>query len=92
MQFAPNVIELILSGLNKMADKIRETVRKVKVNKYQCSRFSERVDMIVGFLQKEKLTNSSNMSLKTALKRFHKFLQRFYQTIRDRWLVQTYFT
>ncbi len=51
MQLIRNAIEYLLASICKMAEKIRQTTSKVKANKYQCTRLSERVDTIIGFLQ-----------------------------------------
>lgn len=83
LEIIPNVIDLLISGVCNTADKIRDTAKRVKVNRYQCTRLSDRVDTIVGFLQSDKMNNQiPNNSLKIALEQFQKFLQRCLEFIK----------
>jgi F0F1-type ATP synthase membrane subunit b/b' len=59
VQLIPNAIENIINVLQKRASKIRDTVTKVKANKYQCARLSERIDIVVSFIQRESSTTMS---------------------------------
>lgn len=75
-QLVPSIVHGILSTIKATGLKIRETAKKVKVNKYQCKRLSERIDVIIEYLQTDRLLKSTNVGLNRALELFAAFLQR----------------
>ena len=92
IQFAPNIIEGIFSVIKAIASKIHDAARKAKGNKYQCTRLSERIDVIVQYLQTDRLLKPANDGLKRALELFAAFLQRCLEFIKKftkiNWLIQ----
>ena len=81
-EVVPNVVEGLFSVIKATASKMRDTAKKVRVNRHQCTRLSERVDTIIEFLQNDLLSLSINLGLKKALERFEAFLQRCLQFIK----------
>jgi hypothetical protein len=66
----------LLSIIIKSAKEIREVVKRVKANEHQCLRLSERIIIIVGFLEGKQLGDELSEPLRKALVYFAIFLQK----------------
>jgi hypothetical protein len=71
----------LVSTIIKAATEIREIARRVKANKDQCRQLSERIDIIVGFLQDKQFNDTLSEPVKVALMSFVKFLQECFEFI-----------
>jgi hypothetical protein len=65
----------LLTTIFKSANEIQEISKRIKANKYQCVRLSQRIQTLVDLLPGYTTTDTLNPSMKLALTNFANFLQ-----------------
>jgi hypothetical protein len=76
LSFIFKPIAVVFSTIVKVVKEIQEVIRRAKVNKHQCSRLSERIIIIVSFLQSKQINDTLSKPMKVALVAFAQFLQK----------------
>ena len=73
MTAAPKSIP-VLNSIYSLAIDIRETSQRVKANKEDCEKLSERIETLIGFITQGDLSDGLNEPMQRALCRFEEFL------------------
>ncbi|CAF4776402.1 unnamed protein product, partial [Rotaria sp. Silwood1] len=82
LSMAAKSVPFLLETMFEIGKEIRDTARRTKANRHKCLRLSERIDILTGFLHEQKLDDTLNESMKTALQKFITFLQKSLEFIK----------